>query len=293
MKILVVIDEWGWAFEYFARGWKKYSENEVSITKYNQLKPELVKENDAVFAMSTVVHQRMHKYAKVPPEKLLVGIRSQYSHEMPGDGKQFCAMVANSRAAYDKALSCGAEEGKLFYIKAAIDGGIFTYQDVSDNKKVGWAGNPHHKVKRTHLMKRIAGDYGGVKKKSEWGPPAFVPGKTRDSQVAWLRGLGCYIQTSSHEGLSQALMEAFACGVPVVATPAGDTGYLVPAEWLVPINPPNACISAADEKIKKLFEDEELARQVGLQNRQKFENEGWCWSKRAKEYDDVIQACVK
>jgi len=293
MKLLIVIDEWGWAFEFFARGWKKYSKHEIEIIKYNGLRPPIVAANDAVFAMSTVVYQRMCKHANVPADKLVVGIRSQYSHEMPGVGRQYAGFIANSKAAYDKALAAGAEASKLHYLQGAIDGNIFTHENVAGNTKVGWAGNPNHEVKRVRLMKGIAEQYGGVVKKSEWGPPVFVPGKTRDSQVAWLRTLGCYLQTSSHEGLSQALMEAFACGVPVVATPAGDTSELVPEEWLIPINSEGDCVSEANRKISMLFEDKELARQVGIENRRKFEDEGWCWSKRVHEYDLILETCVK
>jgi glycosyltransferase involved in cell wall biosynthesis len=289
MKIVIVIDEWGWAFEFFARGWKKYSKHDIDIQRYNGLTHCHVSSSDIVFAMSNIVRCRISK-TSVPPEKLIVGIRSQYTHEMPVN-MPCIAFVANCKAAYDKAIDSGIDESKMHYIKAAIDGEIFSYQDVSHNKTVGWAGNPAQKVKRTDLLSGIAKEYGGVKMKSDHGPGKFVPGKDRMEQVEWLRTLGCYVQTSSNEGLSQALMEAFACGIPVVATPAGDTGILVPEEWHIPISG-SECIIEANRKIETLFNDTDFAREVGLSNRKKFEDEGWCWSKRVKEYDEFVEKFV-
>jgi len=72
---------------------------------------------------------------------------------------------------------------------------------------------------------------------------AWLPGE-RGDVAAILRGLDCFVLPSLAEGISNTILEAMACGLPVVATEvggnaelveAGLTGHLVPAagvEWL-------------------------------------------------------------
>jgi glycosyltransferase involved in cell wall biosynthesis len=60
----------------------------------------------------------------------------------------------------------------------------------------------------------------------------------QDDVVPWLSAADVYVQTSTWEGMSNSLLEAMACGLPIVATSAGGTtdaldhgvtGLLVPA----------------------------------------------------------------
>ena len=292
MKFLVVIDEYGWAFEFFARGWKKYSRHQVDFLKWTEVSAKHISDYDIVFSMSSVVYERLVRRVALSGKKAVCGIRSLLSHEQAPDPSRLLACVANSSRAYEIAREKHSSASNIFYLRGAVDGNEWIYSDVSANRKVGWSGNPNQSVKRVHLLNRIAKRYGGVSKKTDWGVNLFVPGRARGDQLAWYRTLGCYVQTSSSEGLSQSLMEALACGVPVVATPAGDTAKLVPAEWLLPMEE-DACVREADAKIERLFLNPMLAKEVGAANRRKFDSEGWCWSVRAGEYDALLEGLAK
>lgn len=61
----------------------------------------------------------------------------------------------------------------------------------------------------------------------------------RDDVTACLRAADVYVSPSRFEGLSIALLEAMAQGLPVIATPVGDTGGLVTSDVGIAIEPDN------------------------------------------------------
>lgn len=72
-----------------------------------------------------------------------------------------------------------------------------------------------------------------------------------------------YLSTSSFEGISNALMEAMNCALPIVATDVGDNSYLVENEqngFLVEVND----YKAMAEKLKELIEKPNRRHQMGI-----------------------------
>jgi L-malate glycosyltransferase len=82
---------------------------------------------------------------------------------------------------------------------------------------------------------------------------------------AFLRGLDMFVLCSEHEGTPQALLEAMACALPIVATRVGGIPHLlaaqgrVPSGRLVPPRHPDRLASA----ILQLAQDTELRRRLG------------------------------
>jgi sugar transferase (PEP-CTERM/EpsH1 system associated) len=71
---------------------------------------------------------------------------------------------------------------------------------------------------------------------------AWLPGP-RDDIPEILRGLDCFVLPSLAEGVSNTILEAMACGLPVIATDVGGNGELVEAGRtgeLVPANDPES-----------------------------------------------------
>ena len=96
-----------------------------------------------------------------------------------------------------------------------------------------------------------------------------------------------FLFPSRHEGMPNAMLEAMASGLPVVATCIagneelvvdGETGYLVPPED----------IEALQNALKKLLDDAGLRQQMGLASRRRAE-ETYSWESTAKQYALLLE----
>jgi glycosyltransferase involved in cell wall biosynthesis len=84
--------------------------------------------------------------------------------------------------------------------------------------------------------------------------------------VPWLAALDVFVMSSANEQAPISLLEAMACGVPVVATAAGDTREMLPgaqAPFVVPLNDRPAYSRA----LREMAANEELRRLLSRQNR--------------------------
>jgi len=131
-----------------------------------------------------------------------------------------------------------------------------------------------HQLARKDLMVLIVGD-GPYREQIEQhiadlglADQIVMPGNQHDV-VPWLRAMDIFVLSSwAIEGVSQAVMQAMSCGVPVVATSVGsiadavvheETGIIVPPE-----DPP-----ALAEALQKLLDDDVLRERFGRESRQR------------------------
>lgn len=91
-----------------------------------------------------------------------------------------------------------------------------------------------------------------------------------------------FVFPSRHEGMPNAILEAMASGLPVIATCIagneelvieGQTGYLVPSED----------IEMLQDALKKILSDSTLRRQMGEASRRRVE-ENYSWESTAQQY---------
>jgi len=89
---------------------------------------------------------------------------------------------------------------------------------------------------------------------------------------SFLRGAKFLVHTSESEGCPNAVMEAMACGLPVVALKAGDIPYLIEEGRTGFVVGQDDARSLAD-RITQLLTDEELSVSMGAASREKAERE--------------------
>jgi glycosyltransferase involved in cell wall biosynthesis len=100
-----------------------------------------------------------------------------------------------------------------------------------------------------------------------------ILGPVASGQVAaYMQAADAYVQPSRQEGLSNATMEAMACGLPVISTDAGGQGEVVTDQatgWLIPGGDYRALLGAMFE----LVADAEHARRLGQAARRRIESD--------------------
>jgi glycosyltransferase involved in cell wall biosynthesis len=110
----------------------------------------------------------------------------------------------------------------------------------------------------------------------------FLGWQSREQLIESYKQSNVFLFPSRHEGMPNALLEAMASGLPVVATciagneelvAEGETGYLVPAED----------IELLQAALKKILSDSTIRQQMGIAARQRVE-ENYSWESTAQQY---------
>jgi len=100
-----------------------------------------------------------------------------------------------------------------------------------------------------------------------------------------------FLFPSRHEGMPNAVLEAMASGLPVVATKIagneelvvdGETGRLVPTED----------VESLQESLKPLLVDAQMREQMGCAARQRVES-AFSWNRVAEQYELILEKAMK
>jgi glycosyltransferase involved in cell wall biosynthesis len=114
------------------------------------------------------------------------------------------------------------------------------------------------------VLEKLAGNLGILRDVDFLGPIHDVPG--------FLRGAKFLVHTSESEGCPNVVMEAMACGLPVVAMNAGDIPYLLDGERTGFVVAQDDVVALVD-RIRQLLSDESLCGRMGVEARRRAEQE--------------------
>ena len=97
-----------------------------------------------------------------------------------------------------------------------------------------------------------------------------------------------YMSPTLGEGLSNALLEAMACGLAVISYPAGDAPLIISERengFLVD------SVETASKRIRELHDDLELRTRLGINSRKTIVN-NFNWDKTAKELNNLLFSTI-
>ena len=114
----------------------------------------------------------------------------------------------------------------------------------------------------------------------------FVGWQSRDTLIGYYRQANLYVHPSHDEGMSNAILEAMACGLPVLATGVagnmevildGSTGRLIPP----------ADSGALRDVLEQLLTDPEVRRAMGQAGRERVVRD-FSWQRTSQAYLEII-----
>jgi len=109
----------------------------------------------------------------------------------------------------------------------------------------------------------------------------FVGHKSHDEILAFYQDADMFILPSSREGMPNVVLEAMACGLPIVMTPCQGSKELVNGNGIV------ADIEKFSDEIINLIVDDEKRQEMGEASRHRVETD-FSWARVANEYNDII-----
>jgi len=288
LNILCIVDSWGWAHEFNARGVKKYSRHQVTVLPVYRggLTSQIVDKHDVIFVFSRWIWNYFGKSVRqaVMKKPTILYCCGTFFGSPPPTVETYA--VCTERLV----RKCSALEMRnVVLLREGVDTEIFKPKDKSVSKtlQVGWAGNPNRKIKRYHLIKHIKYP---IKTMTRHAEKYRVKGRSRKAMVDFYNSLDVYItlmaQNGAH-GVNLCILEAMACGLPVISTNIAGISELVPTEWLIPDTPDSLVIGEMERKLA-LLEDKQLREKIGRNYRQyilKFRS----WKMRVKDWDQAFE----
>jgi len=101
----------------------------------------------------------------------------------------------------------------------------------------------------------------------------------------------CFVLTSKHEGLPIAILEAMACGLPIVATAVGGIGEIIRnGENGILVSPNNAPEFA--DTLSSLFRNTQMRDSLGQRARETVIRD-YSWKRISREYEEIYQRLAR
>jgi hypothetical protein len=235
MRVLLVPDRPGWAYDILAESIVEHSRYEAVDVQYLvDLREDLEKADfnsyDVVFFFLWYDAMRYGPMIKgFRFEKTCVGIHSLASWENRGLTTEQASQICNQ---FGAAGYISEELGQLlnlrsgFFTPNGIEGSIFYPDKIVQNRplRLMWVGNPstphHGENKGFHsIVKPVVESFSEEEVVLKTATPEHpVP---RDAMGDFYRANDVLLCTSKHEGGPLPIIEALACGRPVISTPVG------------------------------------------------------------------------
>jgi glycosyltransferase involved in cell wall biosynthesis len=232
MKILIVIDKYGWCFDNISQQIMKYYSQEYEIIT-ETINDDCTKYSPDYF---DIVIKLWYGHCKTDPYEYFLSARKilclfDYVHWVPQNSTNNESFIKNLENCHAIGYACQSiatilreyypryiRNREMVLIRDGVDTNIFKPTNIPNKKlKVGWVGNPKIPCKRFYELETIINKFDWVDFKTVT-PKNY---RQHDDMPEFYRTIDVIICFSTAEGTPNMILEAAACGVPWISTLVG------------------------------------------------------------------------
>lgn len=177
--------------------------------------------------------------------------------------------------------------GQAYYTPSGVDPNWFKPAETKpETFRMVWSDNPNHWWKRHYLFNLL-----------DYPLPSSNGNLAADEMPGHYQAGSVYVNLSSDEGGPMGVLEAMACGLPVVSTKVGivpeiiSDGIMLVEDGVYDRIPVMEVIAQAKQGIELMREHPSLCWQRGEENREAI-LKGWTWDHQVKKYRNFIEGAL-
>lgn len=286
LNIAKIIDQFGWAYYFLDKEQKKYSRHNIIIQKYDQI---CLNNIDILYIHSPDISPETKNILPMLSKERKIKTIGAYGAHLPHLYPNIVDVISTiSPTIYDYAKKNYIKKPVLF-LPEFVDDNFFKPNKVKHSDfKVGFAGRLTA-VKRPHILDTLKYP---VIKRSEWGSEYFVENRPHDSMVDFYNSIDVLVLTSMSEAMPRVVLEAMACGIPVIATRVGSIPLMIENSWIVDVVPEEETIKQINQKLELLEKNPSLREQIGNSNRKRIEKH-LSWRNNINIWDTTFDLIYK
>jgi len=286
LHILKVIDSFGWAYDFLSKEQIKFSQHQLETNIISEVKrlPHAYNYDIVYFSSPNMSETRdVTQQLKLQNTKI-IGAYAGENYETYRE-KDIDLFVSISYPFMEKIKSM-YPYNKVVFMPEGIDDTYFIPNNNHNHSfVVGWAGRKAP-VKRCHLLNQL--NY-LVKKQSKHSEENLSKDSSQTEMLNFYHSIDVLILTSSSECMPRVVLEAMACGLPVISTDVGSLRMLLEEEWLIPPENEEKVVHIMNQKLELLEKNPKLRKKVGERNR-KYIEEHFSWKKIMPLWDSTFTA---
>jgi glycosyltransferase involved in cell wall biosynthesis len=315
-EILLLCDRPNWAYDAIAQALVRHNDRDglsltVEYVKGSRTLEKSVSDSDLVFVlgwqvMGAVRFLGIQRHLPfIDPAKTITGLHSHHAWDRkrttpetdvkpPGALIRFLRRFRGVNAVSHRLARLFSESGLpgVVHTPNGVDTGIFAPRNEPGQGKrlrIGYSGTLQHDWRKgiTEIIEPACEMAGVELHKAMPVDGHYV---SQENMPAFYNEIDVYLCASLSEGFSLSVLEAAACGRPVISTRVGgctelikdgENGFLV-----------DRSVSSVAEKLRLLDQNREMLRAMGASSRNVIE-QTYSWRQRAPQWLDFIQNGLK
>ena len=291
LNVTKVIDQWGWSYDFIGREQQRYTRHNIVINKYDNVD---LNDTDVLYIHSPNIHASLTNLPIIAHKK---GIKVIGAY---GGDPKFWPNTFDPKYKYADLIITISPETYIFaknlykdvpviFLPECVDTNFFVPAKFDlKSFNVGWAGSKFP-LKRVHILESLKYH---VNKQSEWGYEFFQKDRTQETMLKFYQFLNVFVLSSTTECMPRVILEAMACGLPVISTRVGNLPFILEDKWLISVYPDSAVIKEMNCGLDLLKKDVKLRKETSERNR-KYIDEHFSWKVNQKLWDDVFSLIYK